>query len=64
MLFLALALQAADSADRDALLEGMNQVAEEGFDGPAGRVEFEGRQLIGPTIYVEFQDGATSQVTE
>jgi branched-chain amino acid transport system substrate-binding protein len=62
MLFLGQVFQQAGSIEAEALLEAMTSIAEEGFDGPAGRVEFEGRQLVGPAIYVEFQDGATSQV--
>ncbi|ODU07046.1 MAG: hypothetical protein ABS81_02885 [Pseudonocardia sp. SCN 72-86] len=66
MLFLAESLKAAGSADRTALLGGMQKVAAAGFDGPSGRVTFGGaggRQLIGPAIYVEFRDGKATQVT-
>jgi branched-chain amino acid transport system substrate-binding protein len=43
--FIARALKAANSADREKVLGGMQQVAKEGFDGAMGKLTFDGTDL-------------------
>lgn len=58
--FLALALAKAGSADRDAILKGLGEVAAQGFTGPSGKVTFTGvghRQYTVSGVFVREQDG-------
>lgn len=65
ILFVANALAKAKSTDHTKVLAALQQVASAGFAGPGGSIKFGGdgnRQLIGPAILVQFNDGKTSEV--
>lgn len=64
--FLALALEHAQSADREKVLAGLQAVAAEGFATPAGQATFVGdgqRQLSTGGVVVEMQDGEPVMVS-
>jgi len=62
VLFLAQALAKAGTTDHEALNEALGSVADEGFDGAGGKVEFGGddgyRHAYGPVVFAEFHEGA------
>lgn len=67
MHFLAKAIEQVGEADRDAILEGMKQVAAEGMAAPAGEITFGGpggRQYNAPGVYVVVQNGKFEIVPE
>ena len=66
VLFAALAIEKADSIDPAKVLTGLQQVSAAGFSGPGGDVKFGGdgnRQLQGPAVLVQFNNGKTSRVS-
>jgi branched-chain amino acid transport system substrate-binding protein len=66
VLFLAQALADAGSTDGEAVIAAMQAIADKGFDTISGPATFAGegkRQLVGPSIVAQFDDGKVSAVT-
>jgi branched-chain amino acid transport system substrate-binding protein len=66
VMFLAQALADAGSTDGPAVIKAMQAIAEKGFDSISGPATFTGegkRQLVGPSIVAQFNDGKVSAVT-
>jgi branched-chain amino acid transport system substrate-binding protein len=63
--FLVKSIVAADGASREAIHEGMAEVAKDGFEGTYGPITFiDGRDATAPGLVVEFNDGAMKVIAE
>ncbi len=60
---LARGLKQANSADRDALRKGMEEVSQQGFDGAQGPLKFENRDIRAPGVVLEVKDGKEAPVS-
>jgi branched-chain amino acid transport system substrate-binding protein len=56
-LMLVEGLKAAEGTERDEVKAGLTKVAEQGFEGAAGKITFENRDARVPGLLVEYQDG-------
>lgn len=61
MWWLARGIEASGDSSRDGIQQGMQQVAEEGFEGVMGDLEFEGNDIRVPGVLVEW-DGSEDQL--
>jgi branched-chain amino acid transport system substrate-binding protein len=59
----ARAIKQAGSADRAKILQGLQTVAQQGFDGALGKITFTQRQEVTPGVLVEIRNGAETPVT-
>jgi branched-chain amino acid transport system substrate-binding protein len=50
-------IKQANSVDRDALRQGIEQVSQQGFDGAQGPLKFENRDIRAPGAVLEIKDG-------
>ncbi|HVW43939.1 MAG TPA: ABC transporter substrate-binding protein [Amycolatopsis sp.] len=58
----ARAIKQAGSADRAKILQGLQTVAQQGFDGALGKITFQNRQEVTPGVLVEIRGGAETPV--
>jgi len=63
MWWLARGIKASGDSSREGIREGMQQVAEEGFEGVMGDLRFEGNDMRVPGVLVRW-DGSSEEVME